>query len=147
MATIDIKKARQVIRLDDSEGSPEYTLDLTDKGIGRKIDSIRRHYAKYTQLKEKMDAADAKRDGEAVDALMHQLAEVYEQIVSEMLGAEAYRDVVGYVGGGEVEPWEMNAVLTPLVMYLLEQVNDAVTANKNEAIMKYVKGRNAADAL
>ena len=143
MKTLGIKKAREVIRLDDSEGSPEYVLDLTDAAVGKHLSQIRRCYKVYEKAQASLKQS---KDGQLSPEMGEDLAKAYRKSIEIMLGKEAYEDICAYVGEG-LSPSEMNLVLTPLVLYLFEQFNDVVTANDSKAVKKYMKGRDGSGAI
>ena len=146
MAIIGLKKAIEEIRLDDSPDSPVYHLNLTDIGVAEKASKLRANVRLYQDLQARLAAGVA--DEGDMDALLEELAGVYEALISLMLGSEAYAEIVAYASGGhDVEPKEMNIVLTPLVLYLFEKYNEVVTANNNAAMLKYGRKRVAAAAL
>lgn len=136
MATvIGLKKAVQQIALDESEGSPVYTLDLTDKGISDKLFAITARFKEFQQLGEWLRSCE---DDERAAWLLDKTAELYKQVISDLLGASAYDEIVEYVGGGE-DAANLNMVLTPLVRYLFEQVLGVVYAKDSAAVGKYLE--------
>ena len=136
MATvIGLKKAVQRIALDESEGSPVYTLDLTDKSISEKLFALVARFKEFQQLGEWLRSCE---DDERAAWLLDKTAELYEQVISDLLGADAYKEIVEYVGGGE-DASNLNMILTPLVRYLFEQVLGVVHANDEAAVGKYLE--------
>ena len=83
--------------------------------------------------------AQAARDGSLGRAENEVLAEAYETVVTVMLGPDAWSEIVEYIGGG-VEPSRMTVALMPLVLWLLDQYNDIMTANDNRVVLKYLRG-------
>ena len=146
MTIIGLKRAVEEIRLDESPDSPVYRLDLTDIGIAEKAAKLRANVRRYQDLQARLEAGVA--DEADMDALLEELAGVYEVLISLMLGHEAYEEIVAYAANGaDIEAKDMNIVLTPLVLYLYEKYNEVLTANNNAAIAKYGRKRVAAAAL
>lgn len=136
MATvIGLKKAVQRIALDESDESPVYTLDLTDKGVSAKLFSITARFEEFQQLGEWLRTCES---DERAEWLLGKTAELYEQVITDLLGAEAYKEIVEYVGGGE-DAANLNMVLTPLLRYLFEQVVGVAYAKDGAAIEKYLE--------
>lgn len=143
MKTLGIKKAREVIRLDDSADSPEYVLDLTDTAVGKNLMEIRKCYRVYEKAQKTLKASE---DGMLTPEMQDDLAKAYRKSIEILLGKKAYKEICEYVGEG-LDASELNMVLTPVVLYLFAQFNDVITANDSEAVKKYAKGRNVFRAI
>ena len=140
MESINLKKALRQIRLDDTPESPVYTLDFTNAGISGKSEAMRAALGKFVQLSQ------GAKDGTLDDGDSEILADAYEAVVSIMLGEEAWPEIVEYIGGG-IAPARMTVVLMPLVLWLLDQYNDIMTANDNRVVAKYLRGSVGDSAL
>lgn len=125
---LNLKKAIEEIRLDDSPESPVYTLDFTDMGINGKADRMRGCLARFAAAQEAMAEG---RSGE--------VAEAFREVVECMLGEQAYAEIVDYVGAGEVPPEDMTAVMLPLVVYLVDRYGDVLTANDSKVVAQYMR--------
>lgn len=141
---IGVRKAVRRVRLDDEPGSPEFTLDLTDLGVSGKAERLRALWREYGDVQARLGAAgEGKPEG-----LLREAAAVYRRVIDEMLGEGAYEAIARYAAGDEGVPtWNVNLALTPVVLYLFRCFDDALTANRDEAVLKYLRGRDAADAL
>lgn len=140
---IGLKKAVRTFALDESEDSPVYTLDLTDKGIAAKLHAVARQQAEFADLGERLRSC---KDDEEAERLLAKTAELYEGVISVLLGKKAYEEIVEYVGGGS-DASDVNMALTPLVVYLLSEVVETVAANDLAASAKYLRGRDAVAAV
>lgn len=144
MATIlGLKKAVQEIALDESPNSPVYTLNLTDKGIAKKLYSVATQFGEFQKLGEGL--RNCKGDEEA-ERLFIKTSELYKEVIAGILGDVAYSEIIEYVGCGE-DAANLNMVLTPLVNYLFVQVFDTLNANDKSAVGKYLQESDAAAAL
>lgn len=134
---LNLKKAVEEIRLDDSPESPVYTLDFTDMGITGKSERMRECLAGFAELQGKpIDQGSAKV-----------IADAYREVITVMLGEDAYGEIVDYVGGGTTAPEKMNVVLMPLVLWLLDQYNDIVTVNDSRVVQRYLREQLSDAAL
>lgn len=133
MKVLGLTKAYETIRLDESPDSPEYAIDLSDAAIGAKEQVLGAALADYERIL-------AEGDREELTAL-------YRSVIVAMMGEEAYRDIVAYVGGGVFGAEQVNLMLTPLVLYLLELFSAAVSANYAAAAAKYLRGGDEGAAV
>lgn len=141
--SLGMKRAIVRIPLCDDEDSPVFTLDMRDESVGKKAAVL---YEKYLEMKPELEAVEngSKEEGniEAVIAL-------WKTIIDSMLGDGAFDATVAFIADGEdVKPSEMILLISPLVYYLLEQMEDILTANRSAAFEKYVnKGRSRGKTL
>lgn len=135
MAFNGINKAFEVIRLDDSEGSPTFRISFTDSSIMGKqalINSLRNDMEELGKR-----ASDPETD---MDRLQKDLAVCYGSIINAFLGKDATGVITEYVTDGEDIPQsEINVLVSPLVLYLLERYAEvAMPAGMREAARKYL---------
>lgn len=133
-ANLNIKKAVQRIRLDDSPDSPVFTLDLTNSSINRKSVPMASAWKLYDDLVCQMG------EGEMAPDLAKRVAAVYRHVVTIMLGPGSFETIKEYVTDGEELPdEEITDVLAPLVSYLFTRYGEVVTANRDRAVAKYLE--------
>lgn len=140
MATIlGIKKAKQEIRLDDSPDSPVYTLDLTSKSVIKKGKEVYSDFQRNEKILKRIE--DGSEDPEDLATMNH----FYEKTITTLLGPDAYKEITEFVADGEdVDDCDLIFLITPVVLYLLEQLGDVVTANNSQAVLKYARSKSAA---
>lgn len=143
MATVlNLKKARQEIKLDDSPDSPVYVLDLTDKSVVNKGKKI------YSQFMEHQKEFERIEDGSEEPEDIAFMEGFWRLIISTCLGDKAYQETVDYVKDGAdgegLDDKSILLIITPLVLYLLEQIGEVVSANNNSAVLKYARSKSAA---
>jgi len=137
MTVLNIKKARQEIRLTDEPDSPVYVLDLTDSALDGKLEELSSMLGELDRLRRALNEAD-----ENDSALIGLIAGFYRSVVAILLSEEAYDEIIAYVAGEHAQASDVNIVMTPLISYLLEQVGDALTANGDELIESRFSGRS-----
>lgn len=130
---INMHKAIREIRLDDSEDSPTFTLDLTDKGMQSKAVAISGCCAVYLNLVKKM------KENGITEEISKQLLSVYRVAINVFLGEGSF-DVISdwLVDSGSVAPEEMTAAYAPLIEYLFSEYEAVMTANRSSAVEKYL---------
>jgi len=142
VAVIGLHKAREVIRLDDSEDSPEYILDLTDGSLEKKGDLLSGCVNDFYDIQEKIN--DESCDQREV---MARLSKVYASVISAFLGRRAYNEIVAYVTDGDksIRRSELNVLLSPVVLFLIGRYADVVRHREFEkASRKYLDEEPAA---
>lgn len=140
MVTLNVRQARQEIRLDESEDSPVYTVDLTDSNLIKAAGEIYARFLTIAPIIERMD------EEEPSDEDMAAIAEEWEAVIVGVLGQQAYDDVVEYVGGG-ADRTQLNFVLAPLALYLIDLLDELINSNLTTARNRYVRAARGADAL
>lgn len=140
MATvIGLRKAVQEIKLDDSPDSPVYKLDLTDKSV------IRKGKAVYSEFQKNKDALARVEEGSEAQEDIDAMAHVWRSVIESTLGKKAYQEIFDYVTDGQdIEINDALLLITPVVMYLLQELEAVVTANNNSAVLKYARSKSAA---
>ena len=143
MATIiNMHKAVRRIKLDDTPESPEFTLDLTDDGMQRKAVAMAGACAVYRKLVQ-----DCESNG-ITDSIKERMAAIYHVIVDVMLGDGAFDKIMLWTAGGtDVPAHEVTMAFAPLIAYLVDEYDMVLTANKSEAVARYLDGVEDADAL
>lgn len=120
---IDIKKSRQVIRLGESEEAPGFTLDLTTDSASEKSAWLANAWAG-------VDASDPAN-----------AAPIFRATVDAMLGEGSWQRVKDWIADGEdSSDGDVALAAAPLVYYLVQQVTDLVTMNRDAAYAKYLSG-------
>ena len=89
---LGLKKAKQVIRLDDSEGSPEYVLDLTDEAIQSKAVILRDRFL----IQSEAVSAIQEDNGALGDKDREDLIKLWKDIVETNLGDNAWLEILEY---------------------------------------------------
>lgn len=142
MAFSGLGKAREVIRLDDSADSPEYILDLTDSELDRKQELLQSCVNDFYEVQERINEPDCN-----MGELMAKMAAVYGAIIKAFLGKRAYREIVDFVTDGDktIKRSEINVLLSPLVLYLIDRYVEVVRPREFEqAARKYLDEEPAA---
>lgn len=128
-------KARQEVALDDSPGSPVFSLDLTDAGMERMVRG-------FSDASRRFRAACAGADGSGgdgrADALGDAVAGLYRDVICACLGEGAYEATVRYIGGDGMEPREYNTAIAPLASWCAARVVDVRRANDEAAYALYL---------
>lgn len=134
-ATLNLHKAVRKIRLDDSEGSPEFVLDLTDQAIVEKAAVYAGCAAVYSKAVKDMEEQGL------TDEVRQRLMSAYHVTVDAFLGEGAFDTITAWLCDGEgVPPEQMTAVYAPLMVYLYEEYNAVLTVNRNKAAERYFTG-------
>lgn len=97
---INLQRRTYVFALDDSEGSPEFTLDLSDTNLDRLRPIYRKAYAGISLFLA----------GQADKAA---LSEAYESVIVESLGEDALQAIMRFIGAEDVD--ESTVYLAPVV--------------------------------
>lgn len=143
MPTLNVHKAIQEIRLDDSSESPVFTLDLTDSSMNEKTPIIAGCYVVYQRIMKDYESGDV--DFELTKT---KLASIYEQIIELMLGQEAYLEIFEYIRNGkDIEAAEITMAMAPVVEYLLQEFDAVLTANRSKVVQDFLEESNGAGAL
>lgn len=141
---LGLKKATQVIRLDDSEGSPEYVLDLTDEAIQSKAVVLRDRFLIQSEAVSAIQGGNGalgEKDREV-------LIKLWKDIVETTLGDNAWLEILEYARDGQdVKDTDMVMVLAPVVFYLMEQLTEVITLNSNKAYAKYLQDKAFESAI
>lgn len=141
---LGLKKAKQVIRLDDSEGSPEYVLDLTDEAIQSKAVILRDRFL----IQSEAVSAIQEDNGALGDKDREVLIKLWKDIVETTLGDNAWLEILEYARDGQdVKDTDMVMVLAPVVFYLMEQLTEVITLNSNKAYAKYLQDKAFESAI
>lgn len=133
---VNLKRAIQEIKLDDSPDSPVYTLDLTDSRIANNVKRFKGMLKELGGIKKALDAL--KKSDEIPLDLRKRIAACYKDIITETLGEKAYKEILEYVGGENVKAEEVTTALSPLIIYLTGEINEAVRGNNEGAFRKYL---------
>ena len=137
MATIvNLKRAIQEIKLDDSPDSPVYILDLTDSKIASNVKRFKGMLEELGGIKNDLD--NLKKRDEIPLGIRKRIAACYEDIITETLGSKAYKEILEYAGGKNVKAEEVTTALSPLIIYLTGEINEAVRGNNEGAFRKYL---------
>lgn len=132
---LNLHKAVRKIRLDDSEDSPEFTLDLTDKAMTQKAPVIAGCAAVYSKVVD-----DMKVEG-LTDEISQRLMASYHVTIDAFLGDGAFNAITRWLADDEnIPPEAMTAVYAPLMTYLYNEYNEIMTVNRNKAIGHYLAG-------
>ncbi len=130
---LGIKKAKTVIRLDDSPESPAFELDLTSTGLAAASEKLAAAHGSYSK------ALAALKSGAKDAAAMADIAACWREVIEAALGAEACDAIVAYVSDGrDIEEAELVYVLSPVVVYLMGEISQALTANRAKSFEKYL---------
>lgn len=141
---LGLKKAKQVIKLDDSEGSPEYVLDLTDEAIQSKAVVLRDRFL----IQSEAVSAIQGDNGALGDKEREVLIKLWKDIVETTLGDNAWLEILEYARDGQdVKDTDMVMVLAPVVFYLMEQLTEVITLNSNKAYAKYLQDKAFESAI
>ncbi len=141
---LGLKKAKQVIRLDDSEGSPEYVLDLTDEAIQSKAVILRDRFL----IQSEAVSAIQEDNGALGEKDREVLIKLWKDIVETTLGDNAWLEILEYARDGQdVKDTDMVMVLAPVVFYLMEQLTEVITLNSNKAYAKYLQDKAFESAI
>lgn len=140
-ASINMRRAVRRIRLDDEPGSPEFMLDLTDAGMQAKAVPMAGACAVYQKAVEDMQA------GDLGDGMKRRVAAIYRVIVDVMLGEGAFETILEWTAGPDEPPENVTMAFAPLIVYLVNEYEAMMTANRNEAVARYLDGLGDADAL
>lgn len=141
MATVlHLKKAVEEIRLDDSPDSPVYKLDLTDKEVVKNGKKVHADYLKYADVLKRVE------DGSESPDDLKVMGDLFESVITTCLGKKAFSEILDYVRDGDedIPRDDLLLLMTPVVLYLLERINDVTTANNSEAVLKYARSKSAA---
>ena len=132
MENIGIKRAVRRIALDESEGSPVFTLDLSDSGVQRAAIAARDRIDAAQGLMGKSELTDGDRET---------VAELYTAIVDSLLGAGAMDTIAAYACDGTGKPVsDMLVALTPLILYLAGEIGDMTAKADAKAYARYTGG-------
>lgn len=141
---LGMKKAKQVIRLDDSEGSPEYVLDLTDEAIQTKAVVLRDRFL----IQSEAISAIQNDNGALGEKERKVLIGLWKDIVETTLGEVAWSEILEYARDGQdVKETDMVMVLAPVVFYLMEQLTEVISLNSNKAYAKYLQDKAFESAI
>lgn len=143
MPTLNIHKAVQEIRLDDSPESPVFKLDLTDSSINKKTPFIAGCYVVYQRVLD-----DLKESKITTEEAKVKLASIYKQIISAMLSTDAYEAIYQYIkGASDAEPEEVTLAMSPIVEYLLQEFDAILTMNRSKVVRQYLEDSDGTDAI
>lgn len=126
---LNIKRAKQVIRLDGSPDSPRFVLDLTSGAVQQSATVI---YNRWRAV----DAAAATEDEQAA---------LFRETVSDLLGEEAWGEIRAWITEGDegLTDYDIALLVAPLANYLIDQVNEVVSLNQSAAFAKYLGAHEA----
>lgn len=132
---LNMHKAVRKIKLDDSEGSPEFVLDLTDQAMQDNAVKFAGCAAVYGKITEDID-----RDG-LTEEIKERLIACYHVTIDAFLGDGAFDTICAWLTDDEGVPAEaMTAAFAPLMVYLYDEYHSVLTANRNMAVSRYIDG-------
>ena len=136
---LGIKKAVHRIQLGDESDSPTFTMRLTDD------ETINRGKAVYEELQLNQAALKRIEAGSEEPEDHETMVRIWRMVIESCLGPDAYDRIVDYIADGEdVEADDMLLLMTPVVLHLLDVLGDVVSANSNEAVLKYARSKQSA---
>lgn len=132
---LGIKQAYKEVRLDDSPDSPVFVIDFTDAGLTKNVTKFRSLLGEMKMVQTELGELG---ESDKIPAhLKKAIAAAYRKIITEVLGKEAYQEIVGYVGCGKVSAVEISTLLSPLVTYLCNEIREVIDVRQIDAMQKY----------
>ena len=120
---------------EDDSDAPVFRLMLTDSEVNRKMVALKNECIEMQAFIDKCAAMDDWGEDDYGKTI-----ELWRTVIVSVTDEDFYQAVVDYVREGEeIEDGDMILLLTPLVVEILDLMNDVLSLNRNKAYERYLR--------
>jgi hypothetical protein len=142
MATINVTKVREELRLNDEPDSPVYYLDFTDTGIDKLYGEAQKVKNNIERLQKLLKEQQADGNTAKEKNLKAELAKTLKHGITLFLGDGAYAEIVAYVGDGVISNTDVSFELSVVFLHCASRLYDRVQGRIQNEYARYTRKDN-----